>query len=56
VLEAVRAAVDAIRAERTERIGAWQQAAVELAVTIATRVLHERVRPAPSRSTTRCAT
>ena len=43
VLGGVTAAVENIRSERGERLREWQRAAIELALTIATRVLHEQV-------------
>ncbi|MBY0395508.1 MAG: hypothetical protein K2X91_03425, partial [Thermoleophilia bacterium] len=39
----LRAAAAGLRADRAERLREWQQAAVEMAVAIAARVLHERV-------------
>ncbi|MBP3960877.1 hypothetical protein J8F10_37120 [Gemmata sp. G18] len=39
----VKSAVENIRTERGERLREWQRAAIELALTIATRVLHEQV-------------
>lgn len=43
VLGAMKAAVDRVRTDRNDRLVEWQQAAVELALTIATRLLHERI-------------
>lgn len=42
-LAAVREAADAVRLQHAERLHDWQKAAVELALTIAARILHERV-------------
>jgi flagellar biosynthesis/type III secretory pathway protein FliH len=42
-LEAVRQAVADLQHEHTERLREWQKAAVELALTIATKLLYERV-------------
>jgi flagellar biosynthesis/type III secretory pathway protein FliH len=39
----VRASVNDLRKDQAERIRQWQRAAIELAVTISTRVLHERI-------------
>ncbi len=43
LLENIRAEVARLRREESDRLQAWQRAAVELAMTIATRLLHERV-------------
>lgn len=43
VLENVRAEVAKLRREEADRLRGWQRAAIELAMTIATRLLHERV-------------
>lgn len=43
VLGALEARADGLRTERADRLREWQRAAVELALTIAGRVLHERV-------------
>lgn len=42
-LDQVRTAVADLRKDRASRLQDWQTAAVELALTIATRLLHERV-------------
>ena len=39
----VRRSVGELRQDRTARLAEWQRAAIELAMTIATRLLHERV-------------
>jgi flagellar biosynthesis/type III secretory pathway protein FliH len=44
VLDGVAAAAQRVEREHRARIAEWQQAAVELAVTIATRLVHDRVR------------
>lgn len=43
VLTGVRAAADEIRQQHTDRLREWQRAAVELALSIAAKLLHERV-------------
>lgn len=43
VLENVRAEVAKLRREEADRLREWQRAAIELAMTIATRLLHERI-------------
>ena len=43
VLGAMKSAADTLRADRADRLREWQHAAIELALTIATRVLHERI-------------
>jgi flagellar biosynthesis/type III secretory pathway protein FliH len=43
VLQSVRQAVTDLRTEDAARLGQWQKAAVELAMTMATRLLHDRV-------------
>jgi flagellar biosynthesis/type III secretory pathway protein FliH len=43
VLGKVQAAATELRKDQTERLREWQRAAVELAMTIATRLLHEKV-------------
>jgi hypothetical protein len=43
VLDSVRAATDALRKQHAERMGQWRTAAVELAVSIAAKLLHERI-------------
>lgn len=43
VLGSLTAAVDGLQQQHTERIGEWRAAAVELAVTIAAKLLHERI-------------
>jgi flagellar biosynthesis/type III secretory pathway protein FliH len=42
-LQAVRDGVDEFRKQHLERLGEWQKAAVELAMSIVAKVLHERV-------------
>ena len=42
-LSAVRTGVNELRKQHTERLADWQKAAVELALTLAAKVLHERV-------------
>jgi hypothetical protein len=43
VLARIGTAVEEVRQDRKSRLQEWQRAAVELALTIATRLLHERV-------------
>jgi hypothetical protein len=43
VLGRLQDAAAGLRADQTERLQAWQRAAVELAVAMATRLLHDRV-------------
>jgi flagellar biosynthesis/type III secretory pathway protein FliH len=43
VLGEVVTAVAELREDRSSRIGQWQKAAIELAATIASRILHERI-------------
>ena len=43
VLESVQAATSDLRQEHTARMGEWRTAAVELALSIAAKLLHERV-------------
>jgi flagellar biosynthesis/type III secretory pathway protein FliH len=43
VLGQVRAAVDELRQDRESRLQEWQRAAIELAMTIAARLLHDRI-------------
>jgi flagellar biosynthesis/type III secretory pathway protein FliH len=42
-LEQIRAGVAALREDQAGRLREWQRAAIELALTIATRLLHERI-------------
>ncbi len=43
VLDQLRSAVEKIREDQTKRLHDWQHAAIELATTLATRLLHQRV-------------
>lgn len=43
VLASVRAATDELRTQHAERMDQWRAAAVELAVSIAAKLLHERI-------------
>lgn len=43
VLESVRTATDELRKQHAERMAQWRTAAVELAVSIAAKLLHERI-------------
>lgn len=43
LLEQVRQSVRELRVDQANRLKEWQRAAIELALTIATRLLHERV-------------
>jgi flagellar biosynthesis/type III secretory pathway protein FliH len=43
ILGKLQAAAMELRKDQTERLREWQRAAVELAMTVATRLLHERV-------------